>query len=242
MSLYRISVPVFTAIYPRLTQLVSLDEQHRLRELYHKSSQLMSVLILPIAAVIAMFSYEILLIWTQNPVTAKNTHLLVSILTCGTALNILGHVPYALQLAKGMTKLSIICNLIAILILVPLIIFMTNRYGGIGGATVWVILNCGYFLIATPLVHRILLPRENWRWFCQDVGMPLLACLTITGIARLLVDCPFSYGIAIGYLLLVSISTLTVTSLATAVTRTWLIGEIHYKDLFGAIIRGGSPK
>ncbi|MEK7309802.1 MAG: oligosaccharide flippase family protein, partial [Planctomycetota bacterium] len=77
MSLYRFIIPVFSAIYPSFTQLVSINDQDRLKQLYHKSCQFMSVLILPVAIIVALFSYEIILLWTQNPVTAERTHLLV---------------------------------------------------------------------------------------------------------------------------------------------------------------------
>ena len=76
MSLGRLFTPVFISIYPRFTQLVSIDDQDGLKQLYHKSCQFMSVLILPVAIVIALFSYEIILLWTQNPTTAEKTHLL----------------------------------------------------------------------------------------------------------------------------------------------------------------------
>ena len=66
----------------------------------------MSVLILPVAIVIALFSYEIILLWTQNPTIARELISLVSILICGTALNGLMNLPYALQLAFGWTRLS----------------------------------------------------------------------------------------------------------------------------------------
>ena len=58
----------------------------------------MTVLILPVAIVVAFFSYEILLFWSQNPIIAEKTHLLVSIIICGTALNGLMHLPYALAI------------------------------------------------------------------------------------------------------------------------------------------------
>lgn len=61
----------------------------------------MSVLVLPVALVIATFSYELLLIWTQSQATAEATHLILSILICATAVFGLLHVPYALQLANG---------------------------------------------------------------------------------------------------------------------------------------------
>jgi O-antigen/teichoic acid export membrane protein len=242
MSLYRLSGPVFSAIYPRFTQLVSLADQDGLKQLYHRSSQLMSVLILPVTVVIAMFSYEILLIWTQNPVTAGNAHLLVSLLVCGTGLNILGHVPYALQLANAWTKLAIYGNSLAIIILVPMIVYMTSEYGEVGAASVWVILNLGYFLIAVPLVHKHLMPHENYRWYCKDVGMPLIASLTISGVGRLFFDGTLSLAMTICYLILVSILTLTVTAFATRTTRMWLMSRIHCPHPLEASIGRGCRK
>ena len=226
MSLYSIISPVFSAIYPRFTQLVTLGDQDGLKRLYHQSSQLMSVLILPVTAVVIMFSYEILLVWTQNQVTADNAHLLVSVLICGTALNGLMNIPGALQLANGWTKLALYGNLIAVIVVAPMIVYLTNQYGAVGGASAWVIFNCGYFLIVIPFMHRRLLTTEKWRWYWQDVGLPLVASLTIAGLGRLLVGAQDSLFMIVISLFLVSISTLAVAAMVTPTTRIWLFDEI----------------
>lgn len=226
MALYTLISPVFSAIFPRLTQVVSLGDQDELKQLYHQSCQLMSVLILPITVVIAMFSYEILLIWTQNPLTAEKAHLLVSILICGTALNGVMNIPYALQLADGWTKLTLYCNLIAAIVLVPMIVYLTNQYGAVGGASAWVILNTGYVLIVIPIMHRRLLISEKWRWYWQDVGLPLVVSFIIAGLGRLLIGGQMSQFMTVLYVGIVSISTLAVTALVTPVTRTWLFDEV----------------
>ncbi|GAH51090.1 unnamed protein product, partial [marine sediment metagenome] len=122
-----------------------------------------SVLILPVAIVIALFSHEILLIWTQNQATADKTYLLASILICGTALNGLMNLPYALQLAFGWTRLSLFKTLIAVILLVPLIIYMTTHYGATGAAIAWLVLNMSMFFFEIPIMHRRLLRKEKWR-------------------------------------------------------------------------------
>jgi O-antigen/teichoic acid export membrane protein len=226
LSLYRLIAPLFSAIYPRFTQLVTLGDRDGLKQLYHKSCQLMSVLILPVTVVVAMFSYEILLIWTQNPLTAEKAHLLVSILICGTALNGLMNIPYALQLANGWTKLSLYGNLIAVIIMAPMIIYLTSQYGALGGASVWVILNSGYFLIGIPFMHRRLLISEKWRWYGQDVGLPLAASLIIAGLGRFFMAGQMSQVATALYLGIVSISTLAITAMATPVTRAWFFDEV----------------
>ncbi len=226
MSLYRLVGPVFFAIYPRFTQLVSLGDQDGLRQLYHKSCQLMSFLIVPATVVVAMFSYEILLIWTQNPTTAEKSHLLVTILIGGTALHGLMHVPFALQLANGWTKLTFYTNLAAVLMLGPIIVYLTNRYGAWGGASARIILNCGYVLIIIHFMHKRLLRHEKWRWYWEDVCFPLAASLAVSGLGRILIGSQQSQLMTVLYLLIVSISTLMITALATRITRVWLLDRL----------------
>ena len=226
MSLIYLIGPVFSAIYPRFTQLVSLGDEDELKQLYHKSCQLMSVLTLPVTAIVAMFSYEILLLWTQNPLTAENTHILVSILICGTALNGLMNIPYALQLANGWTKLGLYSNLIALMVMVPMIVYLTSQFGAVGGASAWVILNSGYLLIVIPCMHRRLLISEKWRWYWQDVGLPLVVSLIIAGMGRLLMGGQMTQAMTVLYVGIISISTLAITALVTPVTRAWFFDEI----------------
>lgn len=226
MSLQRLFTPIFYSIYPRLTQLVSIDDQDGLKQLYHKSCQFMSVLILPIAIVIALFSYEILLLWTQDPVTAEKSHLLVSILVCGTALNGLMNFPYALQLAFGWTSLSLSKNAIAVILLVPLIIYLTKHYGAIGAAYAWLVLNLGFVLIEIQILHRRLLRQEKWRWYWQDVCIPLIACTFIASLGRVFMKGPMSQLMILIYLIIISVLTLSVTMISVPTIRAKLYGQL----------------
>jgi O-antigen/teichoic acid export membrane protein len=226
ITLYRLIGPVFIATYPRLTELVFFEDQDGLKQLYHKSCQVMSVLILPVTVIVALFSYEILLIWTQNPVTAERCHLLVSILICGTALNGLMNIPYALQLANGWTSLTLAINLIAIIILVPTIVFVTREYGALGGASVWILLNGCYVFIGIHLMHRRLLPDEKWRWYWQDVFLPFFAAIVPAGFGKLLfISQASGYGM-IPYLLIVSALTLFITALFTPTSRVCFLNQL----------------
>jgi O-antigen/teichoic acid export membrane protein len=187
MTLYRFVGPVFSATYPRLTNLVALGATEEITRLYHKSAQLVSVLALPAALVSALFSQEILLLWTQRPAIVANTHLLVSILVIGTALNALMNIPYALQLASGWTRLAFFVNLVSVLLVTPLIFVLTKWYGAVGAASVWVIQNAGYMFISLPIMHRRLLPNEKWRWYFEDVGRPLFAAVVVAVIGRCII-------------------------------------------------------
>jgi O-antigen/teichoic acid export membrane protein len=226
MSLGRLIAPAFSSIYPRFTQLVSLNDQEGLRRFYHKSCQFMSVLILPAAVVIALFSYEIILLWTQDSIKAEKSHLVTSILICGTAMNGLMNFPFALQLAFGWTRLSVYKNIIAVIIFVPLIIYMTIHYGAVGAAFVWLVLNLGYVLLEIPIMHRRLLRSEKWRWYWQDVCIPLVVCVFVAGIGRLFISSEMPQIILLVWLAIISAATLAAAAIITPVTRAWLLKHL----------------
>ena len=221
-ALYLFIGPVFSALFPRFSQLVRLNDQISLKELYHKSCQLMSVIILPAAIVVSLFSSEILLLWTGDPVTVLNTHSIASILIIGTALNGLMNLPYALQLANAWTKLSLYTNIVASIVLAPMIYFLATYYGVVGAASAWVILNTGYALIGIQIMHSRLLKGEQWRWYLNDVGVPLLAALPAALLWRLFTPDEMSALPMFMFLTVVSATTLLATAIATPVTRKWL--------------------
>jgi O-antigen/teichoic acid export membrane protein len=193
---YVLITPVFNAIFPRFSVLVEMGDMTRLKELYHRGSQLMAVLVLPLAAVVALFSYDLLLLWIGNAETARHAAPIASILVIGTALNGLMNLPYALQLAYGWTSIGLRINTFFIVILVPAIYFMTTRYGAVGAAAVWVTLNSIYMLIGVPLTHQRLLKGEAWKWFSLDVCPPLLAAAVVVGVVRMTIETPMSPIIA----------------------------------------------
>lgn len=221
-NLYIFIRPISQAVYPQLTNLVALGDTKEIKRLYHKSAQFIAVLLLPAALVIALFSKEILLLWTRSPVTSEGTHLLVSIIIMGTAFNGLMSIPYALQLATGWTRLTFFINLVAVILLVPLIIVLTILYGVVGAASMWVILNGGYLVIGIHLMHRRLLPAEKWRWYFKDTGLPFGVALLVTVFFRLMFPTPVTNVALIIYIAMISAVTLGATALATPVTRDWV--------------------
>jgi O-antigen/teichoic acid export membrane protein len=226
MNMNRLTGPVVKAIYPQLVSLVALGSNNEIIKLYHKSAQLISVLILPATVVIALFSKEILLLWTRDTVTAEHTYLLVSILLIGTALNSLMFVPYALQLASGWTKLGFFMNFVSVLVLAPLIIFLTIMFGVVGAASAWGILNIGYIIFAIPIMHQRLLRTEKWSWYLEDIGLPFVVALFVAGAFRLAIPAPIHDLKLCFFLFIVSAVTLGATALSTPFTRVWVQSKI----------------
>lgn len=191
-GLYVVVTPIFSALFPRFSQLAAQDDRAGLSHLYDVSCQLMSVVLLPLAAVIAAFAPEVLRLWTGNPQVAAHSHLLLSLLIVGNALNGVMNVPYALQLAHGWTSLAFYSNIVAIAVCAPLIYFLSLHIGAPGGALMWAVLTLGYIATSLPLMHRRLLPGRLWHWYLVDVGQPALAAFAVACLGRILLPEPSS--------------------------------------------------
>ncbi len=219
---YAILSPVLGAVFPRFTQLVAENNQTVLRNLYHQSCQLVSLFIIPFGVEVAFFSKEIIFLWTRNQKVAEGAHLVLTILVIGSVLNGFMNVPYQMQLAYKWTSLTIRLNIAAVILLVPLIILLANRYGAPGGAAVWVILNSAYVLIGIPLMHRRLLKSEMWRWFVDDVFKGVAVALLVLLPFRLLYNCG-SY--------LTSLLTLGLIYLLATIAVMLVLRGIRYKAI-----------
>jgi len=232
-GLYMVVNPIYNVMFPRLTQLVARGVEDDIRRFYHQSSQLMGVALIPLVVILATFPREVIFVWTGNPLTAEKTWVIVALLASGTGLHGMSHIPWALQLAHGWTRLSFWTNLVSVLILFPLTIALAFRYGPIGGAATWLILNVGVILFTLPVMHRRVLRGELLRWYCVDLGAPLVASLAVA--------LPFRFVIhgqqpRTDLLLLLVLSGITAFSAAMAsveTTRTLVLSE--YRRLTGAI-------
>jgi O-antigen/teichoic acid export membrane protein len=222
-GLYMIISPLFAAVFPRFSQLIATGDERELAQLYHRASQAMAVILMPVALMVAAFAREAVLAWTRDANVASRTQWLVVLLTLGTALNGLMTVPYALQLASGWTRLTLVGNVVAIALLAPLNILLTHRYGEIGAAAVWVALNAGYVLISLRVMHRRLLVHELASWYRDDVGVPTLAAVAMVFVARSLVPESVLVGkFALPVLVLLGLATLMAATSSSSAGRQFL--------------------
>lgn len=211
---FMLASPINNAVYPRLTQLVALEQVSELAFFYHRACQITAVLVIPAGLFLAIFSNEFMLFWTGNPTVAQNTYLFVSVLALGSMLLAIMYIPYALQLAFSWTKLALHFNILSIIILVPSMIWLTKIYGAIGACFVWLILNAAYVLGMIQLMHKRILPNEKLVWYRDDVGKPFFSVLLVMAISKLIVD-PAMPKLGLAFLLIV---TLLISTFAAAMS------------------------
>ena len=137
------------------------------------------------AVILIVFSDNVLFLWTENANLTQQVYPLLQVLTLGTLFNGLMGVPYQMQLAHGWTSLTIYINIVAVALFVPALFFVVPRFGAIGAAWIWVSLNAAYLVFDIFFMHRRLLIAEKWRWYSEDILLPLIAAGCVAIICRM---------------------------------------------------------
>ena len=168
----------------------------------------MAIAVIPLGITLAFFSQEILGLWVRDSLTVENTWLLVSLLVLGVTANGTMNIPYALQLSQGWLRLAFMTNFIAILILIPGLIFFSLKWGATGAAVIWLILNCGYILIIPPLMHRRLLLGEKRSWYVHALLVPVITSVAVCACFKIISLWLGGYSVIAAVLALVTSSAL----------------------------------
>ncbi len=174
-----ISGPISGALLPRLTKLSATGDDVGLIRLYRNATQLVSVIAIPAALVLAFFAEQVLWAWTGDAAIAHKAAPVLTLYALGNGILALGAFPYYLQFAKGNLRLHMIGNGLFVILLIPALIWATMRYGVIGAGYAWLGSNALYFLAWVPKVHGKFIHGLHIQWLLQDVVV--IALLTAVG-------------------------------------------------------------
>ncbi len=224
-ALFNLSAPIGAACYPRLIQLTAVGDEDALREFYHRSCQILSVIIIPVTVVISALSSEVLFAWTGNRDTTANAHTVLSLLIVGTCCNGLMSLPVSLQIAHGWTRLIVVINVFAIAVIVPLEFFGARRWGAPGAAVGWLVVNASYVLSVIQLMHRRLLKGEQRRWYLSDVLLPGAGAVAV-GLGAKLLPSPSTRLGALVFVAAVYALAASVAALSAPVSREVIVGRL----------------
>lgn len=185
-AIWMIIIPFNTAIFPKLVQLHEKKQTKELKVFFHQSSQLLSLTLLPISALLIVFARPILLLWIKDPLIVENAHLIVSLLVFGIMLNGIASLPANSAPAFGWPLLVTYTNLIQALFIIPLIVGMVYWLQGVGAAIAWVVMNSTYIIFMVPIFFRRYLKEENWKWYFNDIAIPMIVAFSVCLISWLI--------------------------------------------------------
>ena len=200
-ALYLVINPVTQAFYPRFNATLAAADAAGVRRAYHQGAQLVAILLVPCALVLAAFSREVIRLWTHNDQLVVHVAPIVSALCLGTLFNGFMWIPYQMQLAHGHTSTALRVNLVALAFVVPSIFWVTPRFGATGAAWVWCALNVGYVVLGIHVMYRHVLSEERWVWYLKDVALPLVGVSAIVALGRLLLPSSSSDLVLVAWLL-----------------------------------------
>ncbi len=205
VGLLYLMAPISLTVLPRFTELLAKNDHVQLVRTYHLSAQLMTVVLTPVALVIALFSRDLLAIWTRDATIAEHAATLMSVTVVATLFRAITETPYIMQLAQGRARLSVYTNLVSVALYVPLLIIMVRRDGALGAAVATLVLHGAKFAIWGHVVHALVLPEERWRWYLVDVAGPAFAASAVAVVAWLTIPRSFFVSGGVSVLLLGSV-------------------------------------
>lgn len=176
--------PTFNALFPRFAAMVAGGQHDALQQLYHRGSQWVAVLVAPLSITLAVFAPAVILAWTGDPRAAQVAAPIATMLSIGTGLSAITNTPYALQLAYGTTKVNLMVNCVALVVVIPMMLVLSPIYGAAGVAAAIVVMRVAYLLAFVPLTHRLYLRGHTYRWIAKDIGPPTLAALGFAVVAK----------------------------------------------------------
>lgn len=185
---FRLISPVFNVYYPKLVSLVANQNTVETFQTFTRASQVLSMLVIPFSIWVALYSQPLLFLWTRDENVATSAHAPLLILAIGTMLYSFMQMPYALQLAHGWTRFSILQNATAVIFMVPLTYYLATHYGLSGSAWPWMILNMGYVVICSPIIFRKLKIKPVRTWYAEAILIPAAIAFSSLYAMKLLFD------------------------------------------------------
>lgn len=169
--------PIASAIFPRFTELVARNDREQLVALYHRTCESVSIAIVPGGLAVALFSHDVIYLWTGSATSAQAASLAASLLLGGQLLQALTVVPYYLALAHGNIRLNLQIGIVSVVLVTPMMIYLVIHHGLAGAGLSWLIMNLCTMPPYMYFLHRNFLPGQLGRWFWRSLALPVIASL-----------------------------------------------------------------
>lgn len=172
-----LTTPAFSSLFPKFSALAARADWASLEYLYTVVARLFSTALFALAFAVIFQTESLVTIWLVDARIAVDVAPLAAWLAIGSALNGIMIFPYCLQLAAGKPKLAFLMAVGLLVVAIPLVLVLAIRYGAIGGAVSWALLNVFYLLIGTWFTGRKVARFAGWVWLRRSVLVPLVATL-----------------------------------------------------------------
>ena len=174
-----LSNPISGVIMSRMSKLEAEGDHIGVIRVYRQATQLVAVLAGSASVTVAFCAESILWSWTGDRLLSNQVAPILALYALGNGILVVSAFPYYLQYAKGDLRLHLIGNAIFVVLLIPLIIWASSNYGGVGAGYVWLGTNLLSFIAWLPMVHRKFEPGLNMKWYSHDTLFIFSAILMV---------------------------------------------------------------
>ncbi len=146
LSLSRLTTPIIQVFWPQFSSLSKDSQNFELSSKFLECIELLSIALIPFAAIIFIYSEPLLFLWTSDLEITKNTKTLLSIIIIGTSLTTLCLPALCVLYVREVLFYVIKVNLFTLIVIIPLLFFYIPIYGS--NAAAFIILFYGAVMCA----------------------------------------------------------------------------------------------
>lgn len=170
--------PIGQAVLPRMTSLLSNGKEKEMIELYHKATQIVSIIVLAVSGMVAVFSYELLYSWTGNIEASTWAAPILFWYALGNGAVALLSFQYYMQYAHGNLKYHVKGNTYFGFVQIIIVALAVHFYGALGGGIAWFGLQTFFLLLWPGYIHSKFAPGIHKDWVLKDI-LPILVMSTV---------------------------------------------------------------
>ena len=140
--------------YPRLVAVFHDENKQELQSFYTVTSHLCAIAILSVAMTLIFFNQNFSFLWLGDPVITQEIKWISIILIVSQTLQALTMLPYNYALSRGITHVQTKIAIFSLILLIPCLLYATPRFGLIGAASVFCMIQALVFPINIILLHQ----------------------------------------------------------------------------------------
>lgn len=157
-----------TALLPSFAASFKADERKDLERNYSRASQLL-VFICALPVFILAFFGEPMLAMVLSSESAYVVAKILPVLGPAFLINAFVSIPFILSLAADNTSIILKVYGSAVIIYIPLLILFVKRWGIIGAASAWLMLNVSYLFTLVPLAQKRIIDSSVVPWISRNL-------------------------------------------------------------------------
>ena len=176
-AILQIFQPIGQAILPRMTSLLSNGQEKEMITLYHKATQIVTIVVLSVSGMVAVFAYELLYAWTGNIEASVWAAPILFWYALGNGAVALLSFQFYMQYAHGNLKYHVKGNTYFGFVQIIVVILAVHFYGALGAGIAWFGLQTFFLLWWPGFIHSKFAPGIHKDWVFKDILPSLLMSL-----------------------------------------------------------------